>query len=79
MTLGELSQRMMVSNGNVTGLVERLVDDGLIARKAAPNDRRAQIVSLTAEGRRVFRAMARANASWIGEIFADLSPRDVEA
>ena len=58
MTLGELSQRMMVSNGNVTGLVERLVEQGLIDRRPSPNDRRAQIVRLTAEGRRAFRAMA---------------------
>jgi DNA-binding MarR family transcriptional regulator len=79
MTLGQLSQRMMVSNGNVTGLVERLVAQGLIDRRSSPNDRRSQIVSLTAEGRRIFRAMARANADWVGEIFADLSPADVEA
>ena len=50
MTLGELSQRMMVSNGNITGLVERLVEQGLIRRRPLPNDRRVQIVSLTAEG-----------------------------
>ena len=65
MTLGELSQRMMVSNGNVTGLAERLVEQGLLDRRAAPNDRRAQIVSLTAEGRRAFRAMARTHEDWI--------------
>src|SRR6059058_2804617 len=69
MTLGELSQRMMVSNGNVTGLVDRLVEQRLIERRPAPNDRRAQIVSLTAEGRRFFRAMARANGEWIGDLF----------
>ena len=50
MTLGELSQRMMVSNGNVTGLVDRLVEQGLIDRRPSPKDRRAQIVSLTAGG-----------------------------
>ena len=77
MTLGELSQRMMVSNGNITGLVDRLVTQGLIARRPAPNDRRVQIVNLTAEGRRFFRAMARENAKWVGEIFADLSEDDV--
>jgi DNA-binding MarR family transcriptional regulator len=38
-----------------------------------------QIVSLTAEGRRFFRAMARANADWVGEIFAGLTQRDIEA
>jgi len=77
MTLGELSSRMMVSNGNVTGLVERLVADRLIARKPAPNDRRAQIVRLTPAGRRAFRAMARAHEGWILEIFSDLRPSDI--
>src|SRR5262249_45149803 len=48
MTLGELSQRMMVSNGNITGLVERLVEQGLVRRKPSPTDRRVQVVSLTA-------------------------------
>ncbi len=79
MTLGELSQRMMVSNGNVTGLTERLVEQGLLDRRASPNDRRAQIVSLTAEGRRAFRQMARTHEDWIAEIFAGLSHDEVEA
>jgi DNA-binding MarR family transcriptional regulator len=78
MTLGELSQRMMVSNGNVTGLVERLVDHGLVQRRRSSKDRRSQIVTLTAGGRRLFRAMARANGDWIGEIFAELSADDIE-
>lgn len=79
MTLGELSQRMMVSNGNVTGLAERLVTQGLLERRASPNDRRAQLVSLTGDGRRAFRAMARTHENWIAEIFADLSANDIEA
>jgi DNA-binding MarR family transcriptional regulator len=79
MTLGELSQRMMVSNGNVTGLVDRLVDQGLVSRRPSPKDRRAQLVSLTAQGRRFFRAMARTNGDWIGEILADLSSSDIES
>jgi len=77
-TLGALSQRMMVSNGNITGLVDRLAAQGLIRRKSSLTDRRVQIVSLTAEGRRFFRAMARANADWIGEIFGDLNKSDIE-
>src|SRR5690242_10896247 len=77
MTLGELSSRMMVTNGNVTGLVERLVADGLIGRKPAPHDRRAQIVRLTAGGRRAFRAMARAHEGWILKLFADLKPAEI--
>jgi DNA-binding MarR family transcriptional regulator len=79
MTLGELSQRMMVSNGNITGLVDRLVEQGLIRRKPDPKDRRVQIVSLTPEGQREFRTMARVNADWVGEIFAGLTEKDIEA
>ena len=79
MTLGELSQRMMVSNGNITGLVDRLAEQGLIRRRPQPTDRRVQIVCLTPEGQRFFRAMARVNAKWVGEIFASLSAADIEA
>ena len=77
MTLGELSSRMMVSNGIVTGLVERLVADGLVARRPSPSDRRVQLVSLTPEGRRAFRALARAHENWIAEIFSDLKASDI--
>jgi len=79
MTLGELSQRMMVSNGNVTGLSERLMALGLLDRRQSRSDRRAQLVSMTAEGRRAFRAMARAHEGWIAEIFSDLTSADGEA
>jgi len=78
MTLGQLSSRMMVSNGNVTGLAERLVAQGLLDRKPSPSDRRAQIVSLTAEGRRAFRAMAGAHENWIAEIFAGLTAVEID-
>jgi len=78
MTLGELSQRMMVSNGNVTGLSERLVEQGLLDRRASPTDRRAQIVSLTAEGRRMFRTMARTPEDWVADIFSGLSAGEID-
>jgi DNA-binding MarR family transcriptional regulator len=78
MKLGELSQRLMVSNGNITGLVDRLVTQGLLDRQPAPNDRRTQLVKLTAEGRRSFRAMANAHESWIADILGDLSASDQE-
>ena len=73
MKLGELSQRLMVSNGNITGLVDRLVAQGLIERLPAPGDRRAQLVRLTAEGRRSFRAMAAAHEGWVAGIFGGLT------
>lgn len=77
MTLGELSRRMMVSNGNVTGLVDRLAAQGLVQRVPDSRDRRVQFVKLTAEGRRSFRAMARENARWVADIFAGLGADDI--
>jgi DNA-binding MarR family transcriptional regulator len=78
LTLGELSQRMMVSNGNVTSIVEALVGQGLVDRRPSLQDRRAQVVSLTAEGRRFFRQMAAAHEVWIAETFAGLTPGEAE-
>jgi DNA-binding MarR family transcriptional regulator len=78
MTLGELSQRMMVSNGNVTGLVDRLVEQKLIERRQSPTDRRSMRVNLTPEGRKVFRAMARTHEGWIAEIFEGLSRNEID-
>jgi DNA-binding MarR family transcriptional regulator len=76
MTLGELSRRMMVSNGNLTGLVERLVGLGLVERVRSPADRRAAFVRLTPAGRRAFAEMAEQHAAWIGQLFNDLSESD---
>ena len=72
MTVGEVSQRLMVSNGNVTAVVAGLVTDGLVDKRSAPQDRRVQILTLTAQGRKVFRAMAERHEDWIAELFAGL-------
>ncbi len=78
LTLGELSQRMMVSNGNVTAIVEKLVGQGLLDRKPSPQDRRTQVVSLTADGRSTFSQMAAAHENWIAATFSDLSREEEE-
>jgi DNA-binding MarR family transcriptional regulator len=78
LTLGELSRRMMVSNGNVTAIVEALLAQGLVDRQTSAEDRRAQRVSLTAEGRAAFRAMAAAHGDWIGDAFAGLTPSEAD-
>jgi DNA-binding MarR family transcriptional regulator len=70
--LGEVSQRLMVSNGNVTTVVAGLVGDGLVDKRPAPHDRRVQVISLTAQGRRQFRAMAARHAEWIADLFVEL-------
>lgn len=69
LSMGELSQRMMVTGGNVTGIVDQLEAEGLVLRSDHPGDRRAYRVRLTAAGRRQFRRMAAVHEAWIVELF----------
>lgn len=78
MVLGEVSRRMMVSAGNLTALVERLVEGGYITRSTSPSDRRVQIVALTDFGRAAFCVMAERQGEWLGNLFAGLSVRERE-
>lgn len=75
--MGELSKRMMVTGGNVTGITDLLEKEGLVERTADPGDRRAWIVRLTPAGRRAFKAMAEEHERWIVESFAGLSGREM--
>lgn len=77
LTLGDLSRRLMVSNGNVTGLVERLVEAGQVERVPHAVDRRVVLVRLTPAGRGAFARMARVHEGWIGELFAGLSAAEM--
>jgi DNA-binding MarR family transcriptional regulator len=76
LTLSDLSKRMMVSNGNLTGLVERLVASGHLDRRTSRTDRRSQVISLTEAGREEFGMMMAEHEDWIASLFAGLSPRD---
>ena len=71
--MGELSERILTTNGNVTWLVAALEREGLVRRRTATHDRRAVVVRLTAAGRRQFAAMARAHEALIIELLAGLS------
>ena len=72
MKMSELSRALKVSNGNVTGIVERLVEDRLALRVAVPGDRRAQRVRLTPLGETTFARQAATHESWIDEMLAGL-------
>ncbi len=69
LSMGELSARMMVTGGNVTGIVDQLEGEGLVVREDHPTDRRAFRVRLTPAGRRQFRRMAAVHEAWIVELF----------
>jgi DNA-binding MarR family transcriptional regulator len=79
MVLGELSKRMMVSAGNLTALVDRLVESGHVSRTTSPADRRVQIVALTDYGRDWFRTVAKRHGDWLGGMFSGLGAREREA
>ena len=73
LTMSELSRRLMVTNGNLTSLVERLVQEGLVRRETAPSDRRTQFVRITPAGKRALDAMTPEHQRWIESLFADLT------
>jgi DNA-binding MarR family transcriptional regulator len=77
--MSELSGRLMVTGGNITGLTDSLEKEGLVAREPDEADRRALRVKLTREGRRVFRTMATEHERWIVEMFEGLSARNARA
>ena len=72
MKMGELSGSLLVSNGNVTQLVQKLVHDGLVELRKPPADRRSSIVRLTPEGKQQFDKLARAHQDWIDQMVGDL-------
>ncbi len=77
--MNELSRRMMVTGGNVTGITDQLVAEGLVERMEVDGDRRAYRVRLTAHGRKTFDDMARQHEDWIVSSFDVLTAQEVDA
>jgi DNA-binding MarR family transcriptional regulator len=79
MRMSDLAGALVVSNGNVTALVDALAVDGLVVRVRDDNDRRASIVRLTGTGRESFAAIAAVHAGWIDELLGGIDPAGAEA
>lgn len=79
MMMSELSRFLLVSNGNVTGIVGRLAADGLVVRALRDGDRRAAVVRLTKVGEARFLQMAAAHRRWIDELMAGVDEAEAEA
>jgi DNA-binding MarR family transcriptional regulator len=77
-TLASLSRSMLVTAGNITGLVDRAARDGLVERRADPGDRRAWRVHVTPKGQRAFREAERRHAARVRKLFAGLSSGEIE-
>lgn len=73
LTMSELSRRLMVTNGNLTGLVDRLVRERLVSRAVSPQDRRTQMVRLTPLGKRTLDAMTPDHLAWVESMFDGLT------
>jgi len=79
MTMTELSRHLMVSNGNVTGIIDRLVAEKLVLRQAPANDRRSYIVRLTPKGASQFSAIAKAHEGWVDELLVEIDAAEAES
>ena len=77
--MSELSRRLMVTGGNVTGLTDQLVAEGLVVRRGIPGDRRAYNVRLTPKGKRQFETMAAEHEAWIVALFERIPAQEREA
>ena len=76
LTMGELSRWLMVSKGNVTGIAERLSEDGFIRREPTPTDRRSFVVTLTGKGRKTYKKMELEYEELLDKLFNDLTLDD---
>jgi DNA-binding MarR family transcriptional regulator len=76
LTMSELSKRLMVTNSNLTGLVERLSRERLVTRAVSPQDRRTQVVRLTPAGKQALDAMTPDHLAWVKGMFAGLTEQD---
>ena len=75
--MSEISKMLRVSNGNITGIVDKLTEEGLALRTAIPGDRRANLVRLTPKGQALFAEHAAAHEAWIDEILGGLDTDDI--
>ncbi|KQV78503.1 MarR family transcriptional regulator [Massilia sp. Root351] len=76
MRMGELSKRMMVTGGNITGITDQLEQERLVVRVPDPKDGRAYSVKLTPEGRSAFADMAAVHEGWVAELLQPMSADD---
>ncbi len=78
LTMGQLSTMLMVSNGNVTGVINRLAEEGFIVRNPLKDDRRTFVAKLTPDGRKRFRKMAKTHEKWIDDMYTNLNDGEIQ-
>lgn len=76
--MSEISRLLMVTNGNITGIIDGLAQEGLAERTTDGDDRRATIVRLTADGVSAFEAMAIQHRGWVDGLLGGLDDDERE-
>lgn len=74
--MNELSRRMMVTGGNITGITDQLVKEGLVERRPLPADRRAFSIKLTRAGAKAFAEMASEHEAWVVGLLSGLTRKE---
>ncbi len=76
--MGKVAEQLLASRGNITRLVDRMVNEHLIERSASPLDRRVIQIRITEKGLQLFEEMAQAHADWSHELLGDLTPLEID-
>jgi MarR family transcriptional regulator, organic hydroperoxide resistance regulator len=74
----DLAQRLYVTKGNVSGLIDRLVDAGYVERRSSPGDRRSNALFLTPDGDKAAQAGLKLQKAFVSETLGTLLPADLK-
>jgi MarR family 2-MHQ and catechol resistance regulon transcriptional repressor len=78
LTITQIQEKVLLASGSMTAAVDRLEKLGLIVRKASPSDRRARVVELTAEGKRLAASCFERHAKDLEALMSPLSEKEME-
>ncbi|MBZ0217904.1 MAG: MarR family transcriptional regulator [Fimbriimonadaceae bacterium] len=74
---GQLAGKLIATSSNATGLLDRMVSEDLITRRASPVDRRSFEIAITGSGRAVLEEMDQNLLQWIGEMLTEIPVEDL--
>jgi len=76
LSVGDLASRLLSSKGNISGLLDRMLQEELIARRQSPADRRSQQICISPKGQKLFAKMASDHAEWTHSVLGELAYAD---
>jgi MarR family 2-MHQ and catechol resistance regulon transcriptional repressor len=78
LTISQIQEKVRLASGSMTAAVDRLEKLGLIVRKASPTDRRARVVELTPQGKRLAASCFEQHAKDLEALMSGLSEKEME-